>query len=191
MIIGIDNGLKGGIVALSPIAGLAPIAKFPLPTRGITYPARKTTKARTANEIDTRAFVSLLNQIGGKREEITVYFEDCPFHADQAKTMRSMAISAGKIVAVLEAMAFPKIRRILSYDWHPEILGKVPQGQTKAYALAAATGLWPEETWLASAASSTPHDGMIDAALIAEYGRRITYPQLPKPNTRPDELPWD
>jgi len=31
--------------------------------------------------------------------------------------------------------------------------------------------LWPDETWLASPRCTKPHDGMIDAALIAEYAR--------------------
>lgn len=181
MIIGIDNGLDGGIVALSPIAGLAPIAKFTMPTRTVTYPARKTTPAKTSREIDTRGLVAILEQIGGNRESATVYFEHCPFHADTALTMRSMALSAGKILAVLEAKNFQTVR-ILSFDWHPAILGKTPKGQTKAFALAKAKEFWPEETWLATERSSIPHNGMIDAALIAEHGRRLTYRLLSTPS---------
>ena len=39
MILGIDNGLDGGLVALSTIKGLAPIAKFVMPTLSVTYQA--------------------------------------------------------------------------------------------------------------------------------------------------------
>jgi hypothetical protein len=189
MIIGIDNGLDGGIVALSPLAGLAPIAKYPMPTRSVTYPARKTTKARTTREIDTPGVVAILDAIGGNRSEITVYFEHCPFHASDATAMRSMALSAGKILAVLEAKRFKTVR-ILSFDWHPIILGKIPQGQTKSVAIAKARELWPDEDWAKSEKAKTFHDGMIDAALIAEYGRRIQFPTM-VPDSREDGvLPW-
>jgi hypothetical protein len=56
-------------------------------------------------------------------------------------------------------------------DWQPMLLGRVPKGQTKTYALKAAAGLWPYECWLASTRCTTPHDGMVDAALIAQYAR--------------------
>lgn len=189
MIVGIDNGLDGGIVALSPLAGLAPIAKYRMPTRTIVYPARKSTKAKSTREVDSRRLVAILSEIEGPRDSITVYFEHCPFHADNAATMRSMAMSAGKILAVLEAMGFQQVRRILSFDWHPVILGKIPQGKTKGMAIAKANELWPDEEWFPSPKAGNLHDGAIDAALIAEYGRRMTYPATVR--VKEDaELPW-
>lgn len=177
MLIGIDNGLDGGIVALSPIAGLPPVAMIPMPTKTVRYRPRKSVRkdtGREVREIDTRGLAAALESLGGNRDEITVYFEDCPFHADRAMTMRSMGVSAGKIVAVLEAKNFRHVR-IFSYEWHPAVLGKVPQGKTKAFALAKARELWPDQSWLASKRSITPHMGLIDAALIAEYGRRLEH----------------
>jgi hypothetical protein len=52
------------------------------------------------------------------------------------------------------------------------MLGNVEKGQTKPAALSKARQLWPGETWLATARSSKPHEGLIDAALIAEWARR-------------------
>jgi hypothetical protein len=46
---------------------------------------------------------------------------------------------------------------------------KVPAGQTKVFALRKANILWPEQKWLATARSYVPHDGIVDAALIAQY----------------------
>lgn len=40
----------------------------------------------------------------------------------------------------------------------------------KKRSLAAARHLWPDEDWLATPKSRIPHDGFIDAALIAIYG---------------------
>jgi hypothetical protein len=203
MILGIDNGLDGGIVALSPLAGLSPIAKFIMPTMMVWHPTvTKTskdkitgkvtkTKGKHIREVNSRALIALLDSIEGNRDEITVYFEQCPMHADKALTMRSMAMSAGKIIAILEAKSF-KVVRIMSHDWHPAILGKFPKGESKATALAKATALWPGESWLPSDIHSTPHNGMIDAALIAEYGRQLQYPPaIPTvPASKDTELPW-
>jgi hypothetical protein len=174
MIVGIDNGLDGGLVALSPIAGVPPIAKIPMPTRAVTYPARKKTKARTLREVCTRGLVLALESLNLNREETTVFFEHCPFHADRAETMRSMGLSAGKILAVMEAKNLKTVR-ILSFDWHPVVIGKIPRGETKSMAIATAKSLWPDETWTASERATLPHTGLVDAALIAEYGRRLTY----------------
>lgn len=176
MIVGIDNGLDGGIVALSPIAGLPPICCHAMPTRRILAKSKaKGTFAR--REIDTRMMVAILNSMEADRETTVIYFEECPDHADRADTMRSMAMSAGKIIAIIEAMGFHHLHRIKSHDWHRPILGRIPKGQSKAVALAKARELWPDETWLPTKAHRTPHTGLIDAALIAEYGRRIHHPE--------------
>ena len=54
-------------------------------------------------------------------------------------------------------------------EMHRGCLGK----DAKAKSLQAAQRLFPSFNFLASARSSKPHAGYIDAALIAEYGRRI------------------
>lgn len=46
------------------------------------------------------------------------------------------------------------------------------RGKLKALALARAAALWPGEDFLATERSRTPHDGMFEAALIAEHLRR-------------------
>ena len=166
--IGIDNGLDGGIVALSPHGPI--IKKWVMPTLKVIQPARKKTKEKILREVDASSFLAIIDSLGD-REKIHVIFEHCPFHADRAATMRSMAMSSGKLLGVMETRDI-MVERVLSYDWQPLILGKVPQGQTKSHATAKAQELWPDESWLKSSRSRIPHDGMIDAALIAEYARR-------------------
>jgi hypothetical protein len=51
------------------------------------------------------------------------------------------------------------------------MLGRVPKGKTKEVALMVADKLAPEECWLKSKRASKPHDGLIDAFLIARYIR--------------------
>ena len=181
MIVGIDNGLDGGIVVLSEEGKI--LSKWMMPTMKMLRPATaKEKKKRKAEEIeyrevDGKAFSIIMSSIG-MPAQILVLFEHCPFHADRASTMRSMAISAGKIFSSLEIQGI-KCKRILSNDWHPKILGKVPQGKTKEFAFAKVTELWPSEGWLATSRSSKPHTGLVDAALIAEYGRRNIKDQVP------------
>lgn len=54
------------------------------------------------------------------------------------------------------------------------MLGKVLKGQTKKVALEKAQELEPEEKWLASPRCRVAHDGIVDAFLIAHYGRIIS-----------------
>ncbi len=65
-----------------------------------------------------------------------------------------------------------EVRRVQVKEWQDAVLGKrLAKGMTKVAALAAANKLWPTEQWLATSRSKTPHDGIIDAALIAYYNR--------------------
>ncbi len=46
---------------------------------------------------------------------------------------------------------------------------------TKAMSLVAAQRIFPNESFLATERSSVPHDGLVDAALICEFGKRMNY----------------
>jgi hypothetical protein len=46
------------------------------------------------------------------------------------------------------------------------------KGETKRAASELARRLWPDESFFATERCKTPHDGLVDAALIAEYARR-------------------
>jgi hypothetical protein len=89
-------------------------------------------------------------------------------HAKTSQAMRSMAISYGKLLA-LALLEDWELRPVEVLDWQRAVLGKkVPKGQSKAAALAVAKALCPEETWV-PAGCRTPHDGIVDAYLIARY----------------------
>jgi hypothetical protein len=73
-------------------------------------------------------------------------------------------------------LTLAKVRFIIvrPQEWQREFW-KQPRGvkvDTKISALAAAKRLWPDETWLASQRCSVPNHNLVDAALIAEWGRR-------------------
>ena len=167
--IGIDNGISGGIVGLGPCAGTAPIFAHRLPLRTVTD---------GTEEIDATALMGIL-QGQPISVEVSVFIEECPRHASSASAMRSMAISYGLIIGVLARFEHSlgwAVHRTQSGNakagWQRQMLGDVPKGRTKEWALAAANSIWPGATWVASPRCSKPHTGLIDAALIAEFGRR-------------------
>jgi hypothetical protein len=155
--IGIDNGLTGGLVAISDHPG-APIETSVMPTRGKTK----------GNEVDAEAVWDWIYRVGGSA--CAVILETPGKHSPGAQALCSMWDSYGAIRGVLECRRI-RHHRITPQAWQKVMLVGCKKGDTKPAALAKARQLWPEESWLASPRCSKPHDGMIDAALIAEYGR--------------------
>lgn len=155
--IGIDNGLTGGLVALSDHPG-PPIASCVMPIRG---------KAK-GNEVDAAWIANwILNWNIGS---VSVILEIPGKHSPGLQALCSMWDSFGAIRGVLESRGI-RHHRVAPQTWQKAILGNVEKGNTKPAALSKARQLWPNETWLATPRSSKPHSGLVDAALIAEYGR--------------------
>lgn len=159
VIIGIDHGREGGIVAFDVETGRI-IRKEALPT--VTVKGR--VEPCIPEIIRFCRYFTLYN--------VTIAIEEAPDHAQSAKSLRSMAWGCGMICGALQAAGLP-VTRIPVRDWQKAMLGKVPKGQTKLFAERKATLLWPNETWLATPRCYTPHDGMIDAALIASYSSTL------------------
>lgn len=154
MIVGIDNGLDGGLCAISAHNGSI-IDKLPMPT----YMNKK------KREVNTRAIQSWILDLN---TPFVIAIEEPLKHARSSQAMRSMSISFGKIVGMAECKNF-ELARIEVKDWQTALLGKIPKGHTKIAALKVANKLAPDENWLATPRCTTPHDGMIDAFLIAKF----------------------
>jgi hypothetical protein len=158
--IGIDNGLTGGLVALSDHPG-PPIEMIVMPTRGKTK----------GNEVDAKEVYFILSALsGGLSGRITVILETPGKHSPGAQALSSMWDSYGAIRGVLESRGI-RHHRITPQAWQKKMLPGCAKGDTKPAALAKARQLWPQENWLATPRSTVAHGGLIDAALIAEYGR--------------------
>lgn len=155
--IGIDNGTSGALVAISEHPGPL-IAAVAMPTRGTTK----------GNEVDAEMVQLWLQAFDG--DELTVLLETPGKHSPGVMALCSMWDSYGCIRAIL---ATRKIRhhRIAPQTWQKAMLGKTAKGDTKPAALAKARQLWPTETFLRTMKCKKPDPGIIDAALIAEYGR--------------------
>ena len=154
--IGIDNGVSGALAAISPHSQI--IAVLPMPTL----------KARKGNEIDIAAVWQWLDNLG--RDKITVTIEE-PGGSKSAKASTSMAGSfhALRAVCVLKGIRW---HRVTPQAWQKDMLPGCKSGDSKPRALALARQLWPSESFLASDRCRVAHDGIVDAAIIAEWSRR-------------------
>jgi hypothetical protein len=160
IIVGIDNGLTGGIVALSDHPG-APVAMCVMPTQ----------PKKTGREVSAVAVWDFLRMLGPV-EKLIVMLETPGKHSPGVHALCSMWDSYGVIRGVLESRQIAH-HRVAPQTWQSAILGKLAKGETKPAALAKAREIWPDETWLATPRSTVPHDGLVDAALIGEHLRRI------------------
>ena len=155
--LGLDNGVSGGMVALSDLSQV--VSMSPMPTL----------KARKGNEIDIAAVWAWVDALDS-REKITAIIEE-PGGSRSAQAASSMAGSfqALRALCVLKGLRW---HRVTPQAWQRSMLPGCKAGDTKPRALAEVRQLWPAETFLASDRSRIPHDGMVDAALIAEIARR-------------------
>lgn len=91
----------------------------------------------------------------------------------------------GRVVGILEGVLYATNTKFIQSSprtwqktaWHGITPIKEPGGKktnTKATSLLAARRLFPEENFLASSRSKKPHDGLVDAALIA-YTAMLNY----------------
>lgn len=154
--LGIDNGLRGGLVWLSETGEI--LRKEVMPTQNIGK-----------NDIVDYDDLSVLLAFD---LEAHVLFEGAAKFSQGVKALCSTWHSCGIVETTLKSLKM-RWEGIDAQRWQKAILPGRKSGETKAAALATATKLWPRELWLETPRCSKPHDGMIDAALIAEYARRI------------------
>jgi len=80
----------------------------------------------------------------------------------------------GFLLGFLDALMY-EVKTVTPRTWQGFFYKRVPvQGKTpKERALCMANKLYTGFTWLKSSRSKKPHDGMVDAALIATYGQLL------------------
>jgi hypothetical protein len=154
MVVGVDNGLDGGLCALSKFNGDV-----------ISYIKMPTLKRKGKSEIDPKPIKQWLLDFN---TPFVLVIEEPLRHAPSSQSMRSMSISFGKLLGMADAAGFD-VECVEVRDWQTDMLGRLPKGKTKPAALALAKKLEPDQNWLANKRCKTPHDGIIDAYLIAKY----------------------
>ena len=161
MKVGIDNGVSGAVAVLNDHGLL--IAWTPMPTQ----------RARKGNEIDVVTLAAWLDANTGDKMRAAEYAVEEPGGSKSAAACASMAASFHAIRALL-ALRGVRWHRVTPREWQRVMLPGCPAGETKPRALELARRLWPSEQWHATPRCTTPHDGAIDAAIIAEWLRTRT-----------------
>ena len=151
-IVGIDNGLDGGLCAVR--AGKV-LKKTPMPTL----------LREGKREIDIALVWAWVSKLDAP---VRLVIEEPLKHARSSQAVRSMALSFGQLLALCRLEDCDH-RIVQVNEWQRKVLGRVARGGTKATALAVAKKLQPGESWVANSRCRAPHDGIVDAYLLAYY----------------------
>lgn len=160
IVIGIDNGLDGGIVAIASDGLLISSVTPTLGTGKRSYDVQH--MADTLRDVvDANA--------GG----------DCMAFLERAQAMPGQGVSSmfsigfgfGIWQGLLTALRVP-FEIVSPRKWQNEMFVGINRTDTKAASALVAQRLRPDVDWRASPRCRKPHDGLTDAYCIAEYGRR-------------------
>lgn len=152
-VIGIDNGIHGGIAALDE-NGIGRVWKMPLDFTG--------------KRADMWELTEIFHSVPGNT---IIAIELLPQHMDSAQTMRSFALNYGIIYAGaklsgLRVVEVPCGNRL--DGWQRRLLGRQTKGGNKKAAAALARKLWPDYPFpTLRPKGKALHDGIVDACLIA------------------------
>lgn len=169
IIVGIDPGKDGGYAELSMDGRL----RFALPLQlGLNYLLALPHASLASRFIwCERAQVMMIN---GKKSSATSMF--------------SYGTHYGEILGIIRALAV-RHQLVRPADWTRVMhMGTKDTDVPKARSLEAATRIFPGEKWLVDKRRK-PHDGLFEAAIIAEYGRRqLNGGHVPAENEAPAPL---
>ena len=164
--IGIDPGKLGAIVVVVCDHNnvIVKIEKHTMPVNSV-------------GSIDVRALDDILTNISSRGSQVPQHCILENVHAIPgagAKSNFSFGFNCGIIFALLTAHKIP-YTTISPKVWQKEMWAGIPRSSTtsaKNMSLEAVKRLFPHEDLRATTRSRTPHDGLIDALLIAEFCRR-------------------
>lgn len=152
-VIGIDNGIHGGIAAVDE-NGIGRVWRMRLEPCG--------------KRVDARILKHIFNKYP---PDTIIAIELLPDHMDSAATMRSFAMNYGIIYAAaklsgLRVVEVPCGTRL--DGWQRRLLGRQTKGGNKTAAEAMARRLWPDYKFPTKRPKGKAlHDGIVDACLIA------------------------
>lgn len=142
--------------------GLCAVSEDGLVIDKIVMPTKWVCKKREIDTTKIKQWLLFLNT------PFLLAVEEPLAHARSSQAVRSMALSFGKLCGMAETSDFDMCR-VSVHKWQKAVLGFVPKGKTKEYAILKAQQLAPEECWVKNKRCRNPHDGMVDAFLIATY----------------------
>lgn len=158
--IGADNGLDGGLVALDSDGAI--VGRIVMPTI-VCKKGREVDAGEVANFVTSFHAPTVLIESASKHSPGKLALCSTWFSFGITKT--AVALS-GVPLSIVQPQAWQKA------FWTRPRLPRGEKFDTKAAALKAANEIWPGQDWTKSTRATKPHDGMVDAALIAEHHRR-------------------
>lgn len=168
--IGVDPGKEGGIIVLDENSNI--LEKYNIP------------KIKGTNEINLYELDQIFKNFP-KDDSIVIMELVREIHGSAAKATFQFGRSFGilEMVIVSNGFIYSMVR---PKKWQKEMLEGIPvikkvdketkkekrTNDTKKMALIASTRLWPKYDFRRSEKCKKAHDGLVDAALLAEYLRR-------------------
>jgi crossover junction endodeoxyribonuclease RuvC len=164
-IVAFDPGLRGAIASIDD-AGTLDVVPMPL----------------AAGEMHPGVLASYLVSLNKKIDH--VFIEACQAMPKQGvSSMFKYGMGYGMIQGVTAALSLP-YTCVKPRDWQRDMhRGTDASSDAKSRSLFAAYNLFPNQDWLASPRCKKPHDGSVDASLIALWGYRLLTGQLEKRET--------
>lgn len=174
VVIGIDPGLRGAICALdvAPSGSIQSVRLWKMPLKRV---GKKLT-----NEVDVLALAALLAPLrsaaapGGMAREAKVLIEEIiPMPKQGVIGTQTVGKNFGRLTACLEVLSF-NYELVRPQKWQARIaeLTKIPKGEGLNSKLQAR--LWVKaissHELINELRHPTPHDGLVDAFLIAQSG---------------------
>ena len=179
LILGIDPGISGGICVMDEIGVIKHIHKIPT-FKMKTGTLTKKGKDKMQTQVDFRELFNILEPIY-KYNEIRAYVEEIThLHGFPSSSNFRLGYACGIVHAALQTFGdfyLIKPRLWQKELWEDgdivlkEIKGGKKRKDPKPTSMECAKRLFSEESFIPKGCRSM-HDGLIDAALIAEYGRR-------------------
>lgn len=155
--IGIDPGKDGGFSALDDNGRIVSMMKTPI----------------IGKEYDVRSIVQFLSQF--TNDQLHVGIENVHAIQNAGRTSNfTFGKGLGILIGVVEGMGLP-YTMVTPQTWQKNAWSGVPvlkkgnSKDTKGMSLVASRRLFPDYDFTASARATKPHDGMIDATLIAYH----------------------
>ena len=161
--IGIDCGLNGGIAAVTDTGHVSFMETMPVLSKG------------KGNEIDILRCKEIIVNLLIVHPDAKATIENPGGHAPSAAGLRSMTYSFAVMKTIVVMRRIPH-QEVLSQKWQSKFWTKQKTAKgtkfdTKGAALSVATRLFPNVDFRKNERSSKAHDGIVDAVLLAEYGR--------------------
>jgi len=165
MFIGIDPGKSGGMALLGPAGIVMEIEPTPVVKAGKTG----------RDEFDLAAIRGLLHYWARRESEgcfVTVE-KSQPLPPKMGGTVANFARGVGRGWEWMCVGLGLPYQLVAPQTWQKAMHAGTPEGDTKQRSILAAHRLFPGVSLLRTERSRVPHDGLAEALLLAEFGRRV------------------